>query len=192
MIVALDAAAILRAAGLVPAVPSVSPEVGTRKAPENKAVPTVPTVPAKNAKVQGEGSDVAAIRAHLLELAEDECLPAALVHGLDGADLRAIPADYTERNLRAYLRALDARLSMDAGMVPAEWGTPVARVCEGCGPVLLWSDCPPVVKACPWCFRRKAGKPVARPRESLVARWAQEDADNTSGPPYFLPKERGQ
>lgn len=188
MIVALDAAAILRAAGLVPAVPTVSPEVGTWKAPENKAVPAVPTVPAKNTKVQGERSDPTATRAHLLALAEDEGLSASLVHGLDDADLRAIPADYTERNLRAYLHALDARLSMDAGMVPAEWGTPVACMCEGCGPVLLWAECPPVVTACPWCFRRKAGKPIARPRERLVARWAREDAELTEGPPYFRPK----
>lgn len=51
---------------------------------------------------------------------------------------------------------------MDIGITPVEWGSPVTRICEGCGPVLLWADCPAVVKACPWCFRRKAGKPYAK------------------------------
>jgi hypothetical protein len=55
------------------------------------------------------------------------------------------------------------RERMDKGLPPLEWGEPVARSCEGCGPVLLWAGCPDVVKACPWCFRRKAGKAIARP-----------------------------
>ncbi|KAF1688164.1 hypothetical protein B1992_01755 [Pseudoxanthomonas broegbernensis] len=95
-------------------------------------------------------------------LAEGEGLPAGLVHGLADADAAAcdgMPDDV----LRAYLRALEARQRMDAGQVPPGWGEAVARTCEGCGPVLLWPTCPAVVKACPWCFRRKAGKAIPRP-----------------------------
>ena len=101
-------------------------------------------------------------RAHLLALAADEWVPEALVHGLTDADVRACNG-LPDTTLRAYLRALEASGHMDAGMVPPDWGEPVARTCEGCGPVLLWSACPPVVKSCPWCFRRKAGKVVPRP-----------------------------
>lgn len=59
---------------------------------------------------------------------------------------------------------LGARERMDKGLTPMEWGEPVARTCEACGPVLLWATCPATVKACPWCFRRVAGKPIARPK----------------------------
>ena len=105
--------------------------------------------------------NVEAQRARLLALAADELLPAGLVYGLDDADVAAC-GPYSDAELRGYLRALVARERMDAGMVPLEWGEPVARTCEGCGPVLLWRDCPAVVKACPWCFRRAAGKPIPR------------------------------
>lgn len=101
-------------------------------------------------------------RAHLLTLAADELLAAELVHGLADADVAAC-AGLPDSVLRAYLRALEGGQRMDAGMVPAGWGEPVARTCEGCGPVLLWATCPPKVKACPWCFRRKAGKAIPRP-----------------------------
>lgn len=101
-------------------------------------------------------------RAHLLVLAESELVPARLVHGLADADVTAC-AGLPDNVLRAYLRALEAGQRMDAGQVPPEWGEPVARTCEGCGPVLLWATCPPKVKACPWCFRRKAGKAIPRP-----------------------------
>ena len=101
-------------------------------------------------------------RARLLALAADEVLPAGLVHGLADADAVAC-AGLPDDTLRAYLLALEAGQQMDAGMVPPGWGEPVARTCEGCGPVLLWPGCPPKVKACPWCFRRKAGKAIPRP-----------------------------
>ena len=130
-------------------------------------------------------------RARLLALADDELLPTRLVHALPDADVVAC-AGYNDTELRGYLHALAAAERLDRGLPPLEWGEPVARICKGCGPVLLWHGCPDPVTACPWCFRRKAGKPIARPRERLVARWAREDAENTCGPPYFLPKEKGQ
>lgn len=106
------------------------------------------------------GPDLPAQRARLLALAADELLPAGLVHGLDDADVAAC-ACHSNDDLRGYLCALVARERMDKGLPPRDWSEPVTRVCEGCGPVLLWADCPPMVKACPWCFRRKAGKPIA-------------------------------
>lgn len=101
-------------------------------------------------------------RVRLLALANDEGLPATLVHRLPDADVTAC-AGYTDTELRGFLRALAAAERLDRGLPPLEWGEPVARICKGCGPVLLWAECPPVVVACPWCFRRKAGKPIARP-----------------------------
>lgn len=103
---------------------------------------------------------VPAQRARLLALAADELLPVELVHGLDDTDVAAC-AGYADDELRGHLRALDAERFMGRGLVPPEWGVPVTRVCEGCGPVLLWAECLPTVKTCPWCFRRKAGKPIA-------------------------------
>ncbi|MFT4247637.1 MAG: hypothetical protein QM581_06305 [Pseudomonas sp.] len=127
----------------------------------------------------------AAIRTHLLALAADELLPVDLVHALSDADVLAC-AGQPARALRAYLESLDAgRRFLDRGETPPAWGAPVACTCEACGPVLLWAGCPVVVKACPWCFRRKAGKPIARPHEPPVVRWAREDAARAGGPPYF-------
>lgn len=95
----------------------------------------------------------AALRAHLLELAENEGLPAVLVDHLPDAEVVACTGE-ADPTLRAYLRALAAAERLDRGLPPLEWGEPVARVCKGCGPVLLWAESPPVVTACPWCFRR--------------------------------------
>lgn len=110
----------------------------------------------------GDAETAPGQRARLLVLATDEGLPAGLVHGLDDADAAACDG-LPDITLRAYLRALEAGQRMDAGTVPPGWGDAVARTCEGCGPVLLWPTCPPMVKACPWCFRRKAGKAIPRP-----------------------------
>lgn len=110
----------------------------------------------------GEVEKAKVQRARLLTLAADELLPPGLVHGLDDADAAAcdgLPDD----TLRAYLRSLERDRRMDAGQVPPEWGEPVACFCKGCGPVPLWPGCPDVVLACPWCFRRNAGKAIPRP-----------------------------
>lgn len=128
---------------------------------------TLPARPSRKVAESQESQGVAIAkageqRAHLLALADDEGLPAELVHGLDDADVAACNG-LSDGTLRAYLRAVERRQRMDAGMVPLDWGEPVTRTCEGCGPVLLWATCPAVVKACPWCFRRKAGKAIPRP-----------------------------
>jgi len=119
--------------------------------------------PGKVAESQeSQGGDVEkakAQRACLLTLAADELLPAGLVHGLGDDDVTACAGE-SDNTLRAYLRALERNAGMDAGIVPLDWTT--AAQCEGCGPVWLWADAARVV-ACPWCFRRKAGKAFPRP-----------------------------
>lgn len=141
--------------------------------PAPAAIPAIPAIrplpsPAKIAESQEsqgvtpEKTAPDAIRTRLLALAAADFLPVDLVHGLADADLLAIPADYTDRHLLAYLRALEAAATMDAGMAPTGWDA--ARYCRLCGPVLLWPNCPPIVQACPWCFRRKAGRYVPRPQ----------------------------
>ena len=105
------------------------------------------------------------MRARLLALAKAEGIDPTHVYRLHDDDVAAYAAvpDFTDDNLRAHLRALVGSARMDDGLIPLEWGKAVARTCEGCGPVLLWATCPEVVKACPWCFRRKAGKAIPRP-----------------------------
>ena len=99
------------------------------------------------------------IRARLLRLAESEGVDAAHVHRMHADDVTAC-AGQSDPTLKAYLRALVLGAGMDAGQVPPGWTT--AAHCEGCGPVWLWPDAARV-RACPWCFRRKAGKRIPRP-----------------------------
>lgn len=150
---AVSVAAILHRAGFRPQSPQPVPKSGDTETLVPQGVPKVPKVPAKNDKDK--------LRARLLDLSEFECLEPALVHRLDNADLAACTG-LGDEVLTAYLRALDAAARMDAGMAPTGWTA--ARYCRLCGPVLLWPDCPPIVLACPWCFRRKAGRYVPRPQ----------------------------
>jgi len=130
--------------------------------PANLAPPAGPIFADSQESQGGDAEKAKEQRARLLALAADEGLPPELAHGLADADVTAC-AGLPDDTLRAYLRALEAGRRMDAGEVPPGWGEPVARTCEGCGPVLLWPGCPPKVKACPWCFRRRAGKAIPRP-----------------------------
>lgn len=102
----------------------------------------------------------ARVRARLQDLAAEELLPTTLVHDLDAEELaccEGLPDD----TLRAYLRALQRGRVMDGGIVPDGYSQPAK--CAGCGPVLLWPGSPPEVNACPWCFRRRAGRPIPHP-----------------------------
>lgn len=110
--------------------------------------------------------DITAMRTELLRLAKLEGIDLAHVERMDDADVLAyahVP-DFTERNYRAHLRALAASADMDAGKVPAIWRGAQAAICDGCGPVLLEVDAPDHVGNCPWCFRRRAGKAIPRPK----------------------------
>lgn len=104
------------------------------------------------------GSPVTLLR--LLALAERDGYAPAIVHRLHGGDVAACTG-LDDDVLRAYLRALDRGAVMDAGIAPA--GYTQAAHCEGCGPVWLWQGAPARVIACPWCFRRNAGKALPRP-----------------------------
>lgn len=101
------------------------------------------------------------LRARLLTLAEREGHAPAIVHRLHAEDGTAC-VDLSDNELRAYLRALDRGAVMDAGKVPDGYTQPAH--CGGCGPVWLWEGVPSRVVACPWCFRRKAGKSLPRPQ----------------------------
>ena len=103
-------------------------------------------------------NDAGDMRAHLLALAESESVDAAHVHRLHADDVTACAGE-SDDTLRAYLRGLAEQHGMEAGIVP--WGWDAVAHCEGCGPVRLWE--PLRVVACPWCFRRKAGKRIPRP-----------------------------
>lgn len=99
--------------------------------------------------------------ARLLHLADAEGVDAAHVHRLHADDLAACEG-LDDATLRGYLRALETAARMDAGLVPDGYSHAVQ--CDGCGPVWLWAGAPLLVKACPWCFRRKAGKRIPRPQ----------------------------
>lgn len=101
-----------------------------------------------------------AIGRQLAILAGIEGLPAAIMDRLSAGDIAACTG-LPDNTLRAYLRARHRGMVMDAAIVPD--GYTQAVRCAGCGPVLLWPGCAPQVQACPWCFRRRAGKPVPRP-----------------------------
>ena len=96
----------------------------------------------------------------LLDLAIDEGLPGGTVAVLSIKDLRAC-ANLPRAALRAFLRVLARSQRMAAGAVPEGWTH--AADCAGCGPVLLWRGAPSSVIACPWCWQRKAGRPIPRP-----------------------------
>ena len=110
-------------------------------------------------KSDGLCADPAQQAARLLGMLRAESLPESLLARDDAGTDGLAAMDACE--LRAYALALHRSATMDAGTVPAEY-THAAR-CEGCGPVWLWEGCPPRVKACPWCFRRSAGRTFKRP-----------------------------
>lgn len=97
----------------------------------------------------------------LLDLAIDEGLPGGTVAALSAKDLRAC-ADLPRDALRTFLCALARAQRMAAGDVPEGWTH--AADCAGCGPVLLWPHAPASIIACPWCWHRKAGRAIPRPR----------------------------
>lgn len=131
-----------------PATPATQPAAGVRSV-------------ARVAESQESQGVAPEIRAHLLSLADAEGYAPAIVHRLHADDVAAC-ADLSDDALRAYLRALDRGTVMDCGIAPD--GYAQTAHCEGCGPVWLWQGAPARVIACPWCFRRKAGKVLPRPQ----------------------------
>ena len=99
------------------------------------------------------------MRAHLLNLADGEGVDASHIRRLHADDVAACVGE-SDDTLRTYLRGLNRGARMDAGLVPFDW-TATAH-CAGCGPV--WWHKAERLTACPWCFKRKAGKSVPLPR----------------------------
>lgn len=142
----------------IPAIPLFLGGHGDAARAENSRIAKI-AGPALLKKSDGPCADPAQQTARLLGMLRAEFLPESLL-SRDDAGADGLAAMGTGE-LRAYALALHRSERMDAGTVPAEY-TQAAR-CEGCGPVWLWEGCPPRVKACPWCFRRKAGRAFKRP-----------------------------
>lgn len=111
-------------------------------------------------------------RTRLLALAAAEWIDAAHVHRMTDADLVDwIAAGLDDGQRRAFLHLLYDTASRHAGRVPL--GDTAAMLCQHCGPVWIQPDIAavlPVVDGwpralgCPWCFVRKAGGYIPRPR----------------------------
>lgn len=180
----MSVADILRECGIVPTVPSVSPKVGTLQTLAASHVPTVPIVPAEKHKARAQSPEPAPaspadrdrMRAALLALADGLRLDRAIVQRLTTADL-ADCAGFPADALRAYVLALDDTATRQAGRVPLD--DTAAILCQHCGPVYVHPAIAavlPVVNGwpralgCPWCFVRKAGGTIPRPRLSFKPR----------------------
>ena len=139
------------------------------KQPQEAATPATPATQsfagvrsiARVAESQESQGVAPEIRAHLLRLADAEGYAPAIVHRLHADDVAAC-TDLPDPALRAYLRALGRGTVLDRGIAPDGYTQPAH--CAGCGPVWLWQGAPVRVVACPWCFRRQAGKALPRPQ----------------------------
>lgn len=100
------------------------------------------------------------MRGRLHRLAEKDGRPLAIVHRLHAEDLAACEG-LDDNALRTYLRLLERSERIATGQQPPELIQ--AAHCDGCGPVWLHEGAPERVRACAWCFRRKAGKAIPRP-----------------------------
>jgi len=163
----VSVANLLRAHGFIPAVPIGGQSLGTLEPLQHAVPPLSPASPAEDLIDAGSMSPVTQVRTKLLLLAAADDLPADLVHGLVDDDLSTCSGE-TDVTLTAYLRAIAASRAMDARQVPPGWGGAAEAICEGCGPVLLWPGSPSMVKACPWCFKRKAGREIPRPGKDAL------------------------
>lgn len=132
---------------------------------EGVAIPAIPAIPAPHPcqrsqqSQESQGVAVEKTRFRLLALAEAEGVDAAHVHRLTADDMDAL-AGMRDGWLVNYLHLLERKAGMARGVVPEGWTVPAH--CEGCGPVWLWPGAERV-RACPWCFRRRAGKALPRP-----------------------------
>jgi len=87
--------------------------------------------------------------------------------------------------LAALRRAMEARRLREQGIPPDDYTQPAH--CDGCGPVLLWEGAPARVITCPWCWNRRAGKPVPKPTTEQRDFWERpktrtDKTDKTPSP----------
>ena len=132
---------------------------GSAAIPANQAIRSVTDVRNSRNRKNSEPNDL--VRQRLLDLAAAADIDEGVIHGLPQDDIDACAAE-SDATLTTYLQVLVRRKAMGDGIVPDGWTAGVA--CRGCGPVLLWPECPPKLIACPWCLIRKAGKPLPRPK----------------------------
>lgn len=118
----------------------------------------VGSIPAERlpAVVEPAATDAQGVR--LLSAIRRGGLPDELL-GRDDADPATL-AGMSADELAAYARAMHATAEREAGRVPD--GYTVAAHCEACGPVWLFPGAEHVI-ACPWCWNRRAKKPIPRP-----------------------------
>ena len=93
---------------------------------------------------------------HLRYLAESSGIDWRTIEAL--VDPEAMAECNTDEQRRAYVRLLDDRAHVEAGIPPSHW-THRAH-CAGCGDVWLWA--PLNVLGCLWCRNRKNGWPIPR------------------------------
>lgn len=141
-----------------PAIPAILPPAPLPAGANNRRIAII--AEGQPPKTEGRPTPCATEQTgRLLAALRDEHLPDALLSRDDAEPSQLAALDGAE--MRAYARALSRSATMDAGNVPDSYTQ--AALCEGCGPVWLWEGCPPRLKACPWCFRRKAGRAFQRP-----------------------------
>lgn len=116
------------------------------------------------ATAQQAEREVAAIRvdraeqsARLLSAIRSECLPDDLL-GRDDSTPEQL-AELSDATLRAYALALFATAEREAGRIPPGWDN--LAHCTHCGPVWYWMQ--GRLAGCPWCWNRRALKPIPRP-----------------------------
>jgi hypothetical protein len=115
------------------------------------------------------------LRARLLDLAKATDRNPAMVDRIPVGDLPAY-AGMNDAQLTALLSMLTDAAARERGMTPGS--DTAAILCRSCGPV--WAhpavasalpivDGWPCALGCPWCFIRKRGLPIPRPRVSCAA-----------------------
>jgi len=124
------------------------------------------------------GPVIEAQRLRLIRLAQAEGLPVRTVLKLARGELDMLDG-YPEATVLAYARALLCTAERRVGHVPMAWSE--AAHCDGCGPVWLWSDLPPRVLACPWCWNRLAGLPVPRPPPHTFCQFTANSSRRNDG-----------
>lgn len=113
--------------------------------------------------------ELACTRATLHHVAAAEGVSPALIHALHADDVAAC-AGLSAEALRAYVRMLhDSALRARGARPPSET---TAATCLQCGPVWVAPEVAavapivrgaPLLLGCPWCFNRRAGRPIPRP-----------------------------
>ena len=73
-----------------------------------------------------------------------------------GSDWDEIAND--PEQLKAYAELLMIGEMREKGITPDHYTSETE--CKHCGPVPIWSDCPPQVDGCPWCLNRRKGLPI--------------------------------